>query len=89
MSPTIASTDPRATLAAVANILPAGTVEMRFGRLWFCGHEALFVGPSGQLVLAAIWDGLDLAERAKDVKRGTRAEDIAADIAARFGRKAA
>lgn len=85
----LANTDPRATLLAVANILPAGTVELRFGRLWFCGHEALFVGPSGQLVLAAIWDDLDLAERAKDVKRGTRAEDIAADIVARFGRKAA
>lgn len=89
MSPTIANTDPRATLAAVANILPAGTVEFRFGRLWFCSHEALFVGPSGQLVLAAIWDGLDFAERAQDVKRGTKAEDIAADICARYGRKAA
>ena len=85
----IANTDPRATLRAVANILPAGTVELRFGRLWFCGHEALFVGPSGQLVLAAIWDGLDLAVRAQDVRRGTRAEDIAADIVARFGRRAA
>lgn len=85
----LANTDPRATLRLVAEILPAGTCEFRFGRLWFCGQEALFVGPSGQLVLAAVWDGLTLAQRAENVKRGTKAEDIAADIVARLGKKVA
>lgn len=85
----LANTDPRATLRLVSEILPAGTVEIRFGRLWFCGHEALFVGPSGQLVLAATWDGFTLVQRAQDAKRGTPAHEIAADIVARFGRKVA
>lgn len=89
MSPSIANTDPRATLALVADILPAGTARMVFGRLFFCGQEALFVGPSGQLVLAAVWDGFTLAQRAENVKRGTPAEDIAADIIARIGQKVA
>lgn len=85
----LANTDARATLRLVAEILPAGTCEFRFGRLWFCGAEALFVGPSGQLVLAAVWDGFTLAQRAQDVKRGTPAHEIAADIVARIGRRAA
>ena len=89
MSPSIASTDPRATLLAVADILPAGTARMVFGRLFYCNQEALFVGPSGQLVLAAVWDGFTLAKRAQDVKRGTPAHDIAADIIARIGQRAA
>lgn len=85
----LANTDPRATLLVVADILPAGTARMVFGRLHYCGQEALFVGPSGQLVLAAIWDGFTLSRRAENVKRGTPAHDIAADIIARIGQKAA
>lgn len=86
----LANTDPRATLHAVADLLAhCGSVQIRGDMLFLDGTQVAFINASRALVLSAqIGADLNLVP-AQNVKRGTPAHEIAADIVARIQRRAA